>query len=1015
MFENIEKNKRMILGAYKKIKSYYYYDKSILYNKVSLATWESDSRSFASRVDRLAEFMSTLEGEIDYDYLAPLLRSVDLIPMPKSFEETKSDDVGFLIQNSVPKKGILSKVNFFIKAPVELLVLDAIWMILVGKIAYSQSAISSYAYANKPKLDQLYFDNENLFEGIDFDSNRLFIPYFKQYTAWRNTAFRRIESRYKQKKDSILISLDLKSYYYSVTFDFDDLPRYLDNDVRLAEIAPLTKVIRQVYIDYTSEMQKYRGAIPANCQMGQCAFPIGLHSSMLIANLYLFELDKAISEQVAPVFYGRYVDDILIVVDKPQDCEITVTSILHETLVRKKIIKSKGSKEYSVLVPNTAPNYLTLQADKIRCLYFDHNEPDALINLLCEASNIRASMSEGIQMPDIGFSERSFDEQAYSLGVNAGSLKVRDFLFSSNNYEATLFINDLIRASKNVDVSDIKHQKYIVEQIIQIFKFYNGRQAVEYRSAWINVFSLILINDQYEYFVKFYEQVWESIHEIGASKLEAIETPKNAIIVNMVKDALYEQLRIAASIAIAPLAIEKTKAKIEAIVDSSTQIDKNTFSDIFENAVDIRNANLFNNHFSAFPLISYITAALDTNISLINAQPQDIASLAKSSDESLPLNERKIQLCPRFIHFDELCMLNFLTHYYEGGNPISKHINQLSDYFSKVNKLHNAFPSLETNTEVCDGINLHQLSAPNNMHKLPSGSLIIALASVWLDEDKDIQPVLKNPVHDLSPSKKQSLYKLLNDARKSNANMIVFPEYFLPIYWIEELYSFSRTNSIAIVCGLRYITNNQQAYNYMVVLQPFRPNRFNYTIPLFREKNHYAPAEIIALAAEHFKCIDPVSPSIHLIDWNGIRFSDLMCFELTNIEYRYLLRNKIDVLIVPELNKDTAYFSSIVESASRDLHCFVVQANTSKYGDSRITGPYNSLFKDIIKIKGGENNVLLIGTVDCTEIQQKRRDYPNELNENITKAWEGKKSSNQDKRSVKGPPAGFYNRKEEYE
>ena len=179
MFENIEKNKRMILGAYKKIKSYYYYDKSSLYNKVSLATWESDSRSFASRVDRLAEFMSTLEGEIDYDYLAPLLRSVDLIPMPKSFEETKSDDVGFLIQNSVPKKGTLSKVNFFIKAPVELLVLDAIWMILVGKIAYSQSAISSYAYANKPKLDQLYFDNENLFDGIDFDSNRLFIPYFK--------------------------------------------------------------------------------------------------------------------------------------------------------------------------------------------------------------------------------------------------------------------------------------------------------------------------------------------------------------------------------------------------------------------------------------------------------------------------------------------------------------------------------------------------------------------------------------------------------------------------------------------------------------------------------------------------------------------------------------------------------------------------------------------------------------------------------------------------------------------
>lgn len=1015
MFENIEKNKKMILGAYKKIKSYYYYDKTILYNKVSLAMWESSSQLFERRVNRLAEFMCTLEGDIDYGFLTPLLRSVDLIPMPKAFDDTAPEDIGILIQNSVPKKSTLSKVNFYIKAPVELLVLDAIWMILVGKIAYSQSAISTCAYANKPKLDQLYFDNENLLDGTDFDSNRLFVPYFKQYTAWRNTAFRKIESRYKKKKDSVLISLDLKSYYYSVTFDFDDLPRYLNDDARLTEIASLTRIIRQIYIDYTSEMQKYRGAIPANCQKGQCALPIGLHSSMLIANLYLYELDMAITEQVAPVFYGRYVDDILIVVDKPQDCEITVTSILHETLVRKEIIKPKGSKEYSVLIPNTAPNYLTLQANKIRCLYFDHNEPDALINLLCEASNIKVSMSEGMQMPDIGFSERSFDEQAYSLGERAGSLKVRDFLFSSNNYEATLFINDLIRASKNVDVSDSKHREFMVEQIGQILKFYNGRQAVEYRSAWINVFSLILINDQYEFFVKFYQQLLNSINEVIAGQLESIESPKSGIVLNRVKDALFEQLKIAASIAIAPLAIEETKAHIiAAIADSTKQIEVSAFSDIFENAKDIRNANLFNNHFSSFPLISYITATLDVNFSLIKARPQDIVYLAKNSDGILPLNERKIQLCPRFIHFDELCLLNFLTHFYEGGNPVSKHIDQLSDVFFKINNLQNAFPSMETNAEVCDGINLHQLSAPINTHKPLSGSLKIALASVWLDEMKDIQPVLKNPVHDLSPRKKQNLYKLLNEARKSNANMIVFPEYYLPIYWIEELYTFSRTNSIAIVCGLRYITNSQRAYNYMVVLQPFRANRFNYTIPLFREKNHYAPAEISALAAEHYECKDPESPSIHLIDWGGIKFSDLMCFELTNIEYRYLLRSKIDVLIVPELNKDTAYFSNIVESASRDLHCFVVQANTSKYGDSRITGPYNSLFKDIIKIKGGENNVLLIGTVNCAEIQQKRRDYPNELNEKKRAAWKGNKATHQDTRSVKGPPAGFYNRKEEH-
>lgn len=1013
MFESVENNRKMILGAYRKLKSYYYYDKTILYNKISLAMWESDSHSFENRVNRLAKFMCTLEGEIDYNYLTPLMRSIVLVPMPKAFEEPQTEDDGILIQNAVPQNSLLSKVNFYIKTPVELLILDAIWMLMVGKIAYQQSSISSCAYANKPKVDQLYNGDSSLYSGIDFDSNRLFVPYFKQYTAWRNNAFKKVKSRYKNQQDSVLISLDLRSYYYSVTFDFENLPRYLNNDSRLTEIAPLTRIIRQIYIDYTSEMKKFRGAIPADCKKGQCALPIGLHSSMLLANLYLYELDKAISEQVSPVYYGRYVDDILIVIDKPHCSEMTVTSILHKTLVKCEIIEPKDSKEYNVLIPNTAPHFLTLQSEKIRCIYFDHNEPDALIKLLCEASNIKASMSEGTLMPDIGFSERSFDEQAYSLGERAGALKVRSFLFSSNNYEATLFINDLIRASKNVDINESKHRAYIEEQLTQILKFYNARQAIEYRSAWINVFSLILINGRYDCFVKFLTQLMESIERVTTKQIELIEPLKTAIVLNEVKGSLLEQVRIAASIAIAPLAIADTKENVVAATNSlGIIIDNGVLQDIFDNAKDIRNANLFNNHLSSFPLISYVAERLDENFSLISAKPQDVVTLSKSQSKFVPLATRKIQLCPRFIHFDELCLLSFLSHFFKGGNPISCHIKQLTRTFSEINNLGNALPLLESNIDVCDDINLHQLSAPNRSQKLSTGVLKIALASICLDEEKDIEPVLTNPVHDLSPSKKRELYKLLNEAKKNHADMIVFPEYYLPIHWIEELYAFSRTNSISIVCGMRYITNGQQAYNYMTVLQPFSPNRFKYTIPLFREKNHYAPAEVTALAQKHFECKDPLHPSIHLINWNGIAFSDLMCFELTNIEYRYVLRNKIDLLIVPELNKDTAYFSNIVESASRDLHCFVVQANTSKYGDSRITGPYNSLFKDIIKVKGGENNVILIGTINCLEVQQKRKDYPKELERKKKAAWDGTVPAHQDKRSIKGPPAGFYGRKE---
>ena len=95
-----------------------------------------------------------------------------------------------------------------------------------------------------------------------------------------------------------------------------------------------------------------------------------------------------------------------------------------------------------------------MQKDKIRCIYFDHSESDAMIKLLYEAGKITASMSEGFLMPDIDPYAKDFDEYAYSAGHISGALKVRDFLFVKNNYSAALRLNDLIRASKGVDISE---------------------------------------------------------------------------------------------------------------------------------------------------------------------------------------------------------------------------------------------------------------------------------------------------------------------------------------------------------------------------------------------------------------------------------------------------------------------------------------------------------------------------------------------------------------------------------
>ncbi|MCH9662265.1 MAG: hypothetical protein K0U66_01225 [Gammaproteobacteria bacterium] len=96
-----------------------------------------------------------------------------------------------------------------------------------------------------------------------------------------------------------------------------------------------------------------------------------------------------------------------------------------------------------------------------------------------------------------------------------------------------------------------------------------------------------------------------------------------------------------------------------------------------------------------------------------------------------------------------------------------------------------------------------------------------------------------------------------------------------------------------------------------------------------------------------------------------------------------MFKSKVDSLFASEWNKDVNYFSNIVESTSRDLHCFFIQSNTSKYGDSRITLPKKTENKNLIQVKGGKNNVLLVDDINLSDLRNfQLGDYSIQLNEN---------------------------------
>lgn len=150
-------------------------------------------------------------------------------------------------------------------------------------------------------------------------------------------------------------------------------------------------------------------------------------------------------------------------------------------------------------------------------------------------------------------------------------------------------------------------------------------------------------------------------------------------------------------------------------------------------------------------------------------------------------------------------------------------------------------------------------------------------------------------------------------------------------------------------------------------------------------------------------------------------FSTILCFEFTDICSRAVLKGKIDALFVPQLNRDTHYFSSIVSATSRDLHCFIIQTNTSIYGDSRITGPFKSELKNILQIKGGTNDVVIIGEIDVAQLRDKQKNYEKEVLSEVQECLncekklhnsthdpcETCKKHNHPRSSIKGTPPNF--------
>ena len=253
-----------IIDAYRKLKTYFYYDNSALFMKRKIADFEYKNENIEDIFNHLAEILNTQSEDI-YKYFITdqtILREnlVDFYLLPKSFDNNilEQNSKNIIITNRYTSEIYeFSKFNFLIDIPIELHIINVLWIVKLGYLldsdyCYYSDKYTSYCYANRLEVDK---DKECILPG-----NKLFKLYSSQYQKWRDDCIEATEDLLNNhKKDAIIISLDIKRYYPSAKLNYEDvniaLKQRCDNK-QFEKYKFLTNSLKNIQDQYIKQIKK---------------------------------------------------------------------------------------------------------------------------------------------------------------------------------------------------------------------------------------------------------------------------------------------------------------------------------------------------------------------------------------------------------------------------------------------------------------------------------------------------------------------------------------------------------------------------------------------------------------------------------------------------------------------------------------------------------------------------------------------------------------------------------------
>lgn len=623
--------------AYRKLKSLVYYDKTDLRLRARLAAFECEE-SFESKLAAVHKVVNA-DSPAEERQFRRWLKSVGFRLVPKKLKpgpQDRSDgqpQKGRFITNVTTASAIeVDRVNYFFDGPIELHLVAVLWIMREGRILDGMLGTECCG----SRLSSNLQDDED-------DSIALFAKYHEQYARWRDTGIRRAKQMLVEDKRNVaILGLDVQEYFYRVNIDFDEVRAALNKEAGCEqsiaeEPHSLLRCVQEIGLAYCKCIAPMLSRTHPDIGTDVTGLPIGLCSSLVLANWYLLAFDSAVLKAVRPAYYGRYVDDILLVVPHPSDPAVDnndpVGAFIQDLLVHTEILCGAGNGTYAI----QAREGLMLQQSKCILQFFDARH--SIAGLEKFQKKLEENGSDFLLLP-VDEADNSMEEVAYELLYEGSVNKFRSVKgVAENRYElAKHLARQTILHLQTDDPADRK-----VTRGLQ--KFFKGRSAIEFFDLWERVFTLLGIAGDQQTLKMFSKQLRSEISLVRSQQA------------GEVTELLMSDLK---------LHLDLSLAMANAVCSEDVGL-----SELLEgfHSETLRRANLMRHHFVRRPLLNFTTYT---------------GSLSMRDPSSpVALDPQKIQYSPRFVNFDE-CMLLA----YSGDIPLKRksEFEVASNLFERINR-----------------------------------------------------------------------------------------------------------------------------------------------------------------------------------------------------------------------------------------------------------------------------------------------------------------------------------------